>query len=350
MSWKTTLSDAKKELVTEARELLDNYPKMRNCCHLGSILLSLIFCFAWSPFILYQLIGIDDYYVMIQYFYSYFMWGVWWIILGILSSIGFGTGLHTGVMFLFPWIVDIVYQAERCQHLNFYITGPDSWSCNLTRAVIVPVNTWNLFCKCFPTVFLWGVGTAIGEIPPFWISRSSHLNSVTNDDDKTAAIEKLYQDYPKWKWMLEWMNSQINKRAFLIIFLMASYPNALFDMCGMMSGLAGISFWTFFGATLLGKAVIKGGSQLLLVILLNRSSSSQFINWCVDSITNMIPKSTMSWMNKNITLDYVPIENPGIGFKQLWMMITIITTTLFVLSCIRGKAEAWRSRVHKKHD
>ena len=48
---------------------------------------------------------------------------------------------------------------------------------------------------------------------------------------------------------------------------MASYPNALFDMCGMMSGFAGISFWTFIGATILGKAFIKSGSQLLFVII-----------------------------------------------------------------------------------
>ena len=25
---------------------------------------------------------------------------VWWLVLGILSSIGFGTGLHSGIMFL----------------------------------------------------------------------------------------------------------------------------------------------------------------------------------------------------------------------------------------------------------
>jgi hypothetical protein len=27
---------------------------------------------------------------------------VWWLVLGILSSIGLGTGMHSGLLFLFP--------------------------------------------------------------------------------------------------------------------------------------------------------------------------------------------------------------------------------------------------------
>ncbi|ETO33096.1 hypothetical protein RFI_04011, partial [Reticulomyxa filosa] len=31
-------------------------------------------------------------------------WVLYWMILGILSSIGFGTGMHSGLLFLFPHI------------------------------------------------------------------------------------------------------------------------------------------------------------------------------------------------------------------------------------------------------
>jgi len=34
---------------------------------------------------------------------------LWWIVLGILSSIGFGTGLHSGIMFLFPHLMSTVF-------------------------------------------------------------------------------------------------------------------------------------------------------------------------------------------------------------------------------------------------
>lgn len=39
--------------------------------------------------------------------------------------------------------------------------------------------------------------------------------------------------------------------------LCASIPNPLFDLAGITCGHFLISFWTFFGATVLGKAFIK---------------------------------------------------------------------------------------------
>ena len=33
---------------------------------------------------------------------------VWWVGLGVLSSIGMGTGLQSGVLFLFPHIVKVI--------------------------------------------------------------------------------------------------------------------------------------------------------------------------------------------------------------------------------------------------
>lgn len=32
----------------------------------------------------------------------------WWVTLGVLSSVGFGTGLHSGLMFLFPHVMNVV--------------------------------------------------------------------------------------------------------------------------------------------------------------------------------------------------------------------------------------------------
>lgn len=38
----------------------------------------------------------------------------WWITLGILSSVGFGTGLHSGLMFLFPHVMNVVLTVRAC--------------------------------------------------------------------------------------------------------------------------------------------------------------------------------------------------------------------------------------------
>ena len=44
-------------------------------------------------------------------------------------------------------------------------------------------------------------------------------------------------------------------------------PNPLFDLAGLTCGHYLIPFWTFFGATLIGKAVIKMHIQQLAVIV-----------------------------------------------------------------------------------
>lgn len=44
-------------------------------------------------------------------------------------------------------------------------------------------------------------------------------------------------------------------------------PNPLFDLAGITCGHFLIPFWTFFGATLLGKAAIKMSIQVLFVVI-----------------------------------------------------------------------------------
>jgi vacuole membrane protein 1 len=41
--------------------------------------------------------------------------------------------------------------------------------------------------------------------------------------------------------------------------LQAAWPNAAFDLCGICCGHFQMSFWQFFGATFIGKALIKVG-------------------------------------------------------------------------------------------
>ena len=43
-------------------------------------------------------------------------------------------------------------------------------------------------------------------------------------------------------------------------------PNPLFDLAGITCGHFLVPFWTFFGATLIGKAIIKMHIQKLFVI------------------------------------------------------------------------------------
>ena len=50
---------------------------------------------------------------------------------------------------------------------------------------------------------------------------------------------------------------RLRRHGFWGIFLLAAWPNALFDLCGICCGHFLMPFWQFFGATLAGKAIVK---------------------------------------------------------------------------------------------
>jgi hypothetical protein len=64
------------------------------------------------------------------------MYAVWWFGLGVLSSIGLGTGMHTGLLFLFPHILQVCLAAAACGHVDFpttndvwFVSGPAAFLC-----------------------------------------------------------------------------------------------------------------------------------------------------------------------------------------------------------------------------
>ena len=90
----------------------------------------------------------------------------WWMGLGILSSIGLGTGMHSGILFLFPHCMEVVIIAQRCKSLDF-----DSFSNMwfLGHEMSCPSSTsevtfMGIMMKVLMPFWLWECGTAIGEI------------------------------------------------------------------------------------------------------------------------------------------------------------------------------------------
>lgn len=138
--------------------------------------------------------------------------------------------------------------------------------------------------------FMWGAGTALGELPPYFISRAHRLSGDTDDDDEIMEeLEELEELVPEFEQpgvskaaagavrTKRKLSLAQNVKASMIFFMKrmgffgilacASIPNPLFDLAGIICGYSLIGFWTFFGATLLGKAVIKMHIQKLVVII-----------------------------------------------------------------------------------
>nr|BAJ94121.1 predicted protein [Hordeum vulgare subsp. vulgare] len=199
---------------------------------------------------------------------------VWWLGLGVASSIGLGSGLHTGALYLFPYVLKTVTTAIECRSLDFPSEGPNAFECSnpvaadladhQSAAGMGDVTVWGVYTKVALAVFLWGGGTAIGELPPYFVARAARLTGQKleeleelDDDDKPLS----YTDRAK-----HLIYHMLQKYGFLSIMLFASVPNPLFDLAGLTCGHFLVPFWTFFLATFIGKAVVKATGQNLFLI------------------------------------------------------------------------------------
>jgi vacuole membrane protein 1 len=291
---------------------------------------------------------------------------VWWVGLGVLSSIGFGSGMHSGLLFLFPHILKVCLAAEKCGNLDFDVRADmwwrsDTFHCQAATAGS-PFSTTNgtpaiagggslsgidgggagpasellapgffaILLKVLPTAVLWGAGTAIGEVPPYVLSyqaakagvKNSQFDEIWTGDvggDAVGIGKHAMKDEDRMKGrggdngvhggvqgkedaaghdvrgrknvksqhvglisnvfdgMKGWMLAFIRNHGFWGIFLLAAWPNAAFDLCGICCGHFLMPFWEFFGATFLGKGVVKVTGQSAFFIAIFRQSSRERI-------------------------------------------------------------------------
>lgn len=57
--------------------------------------------------------------ILVQYLKHKGIFVIYWLGLGILSSVGLGTGLHTFLLYLGPHIASVTLAAYECSSLNF---------------------------------------------------------------------------------------------------------------------------------------------------------------------------------------------------------------------------------------
>ncbi|XP_017460665.1 PREDICTED: vacuole membrane protein 1, partial [Rhagoletis zephyria] len=217
--------------------------------------------------------------------YQRILWYAWWVLLGVLSSVGLGTGLHTFILYLGPHIASVTLAAYECNSLDFPEPPyPDQIICpsvesSTAAATAGAITVWSIMSKVRLEAFMWGAGTALGELPPYFISRAHRL-AGDSQNDMLEEFEELEDLVPE---LAEAENSGssesvattvkgnmihfMKRMGFFGILACASIPNPLFDLAGIICGYSLISFWTFFGATLIGKAVIKMHIQKLVVII-----------------------------------------------------------------------------------
>lgn len=92
---------------------------------------------------------------------------------------------------------------------------------------------------------LAGCGAAVGEMTGYTLG----LGMSPDLDGNTA---RLGEKQMKW---LRWLRPKFQRWGVIAIFVLAAIPNPIFDMGGILAGMARMAWWKFLIAAVLGKTV-----------------------------------------------------------------------------------------------
>lgn len=282
---------------------------------------------------------------------------VWWVGLGVLSSIGLGTGMHSGLLFLFPHILKVCRSAEACggvgfdtrENIWFAMKGEDLFKCDGATVEATWMNVW---LAVLPACVLWGGGTAAGEIPPYWISFLAAKAGEENDElleletEDRSAMNAVKKNIHEWKvWMIGFMKTH----GFLGLVAMAAWPNAAFDLCGICCGTFMMPFWHFFGATFIGKALMKAPAQGAVFSTLfsegPRMAVVHFIaelfprGWGVREILDAGAAKALNKMSSGAKGSAAKAVASGISLSDAWGVFITVVVVYFAASCVEQMAQ-----------
>ncbi|GIY65838.1 vacuole membrane protein 1 [Caerostris extrusa] len=276
-----------------------------------------------------------------------------WIGLGVLSSVGFGTGLHTFVLYLGPHIAAVTLAAYECNSLNFPEPPyPDEIICpegnNFTE-----ITLFKIMNK--------GFGTAIGELPPYFMAKTARQSGQDHDDEDLKELEELQQKKNKPKEQSFYDRAKITVQklvervGFFGILACASIPNPLFDLAGITCGHFLVPFWTFFGATMIGKAIIKMHIQMIFVIvafnehlvhdLVKKMRFIPYIGKYLHApLEEFLAKQKANLHRK----PGAPGVSEGSWIAWIFEKFVISMVLYYVISIVNSMAQSHHKRIHKR--
>ncbi|KAM3601805.1 uncharacterized protein V6R79_019084 [Siganus canaliculatus] len=314
----------------------------------------------------------------VRYMEKKTLWCAYWLGLGILSSVGLGTGLHTFLLYLGPHIASVTLAAYECGSVDFpeppypdQIVCPqregasDSGQVGMetpevqlsagSAAIQGSISLWTIISKVRLEACMWGAGTAIGELPPYFMARAARLSGTDPEDEDYQRFEELMdqdataQDFSTRAKMA--VQKLIQRVGFFGILACASIPNPLFDLAGITCGHFLVPFWTFFGATLIGKAVIKMHIQKLFVIV----TFSRHIVEQMVSVIGAVP--LLGAALQKPFRDYLEAQKAklhhhsgeGIPTEESWLSwlfekVVVIMVCFFVCSIVNSMAQSSAKR------
>lgn len=298
----------------------------------------------------------------VQSSYKQLAWCLYWCGLGVLSSVGLGTGLHTFLLYLGPHIAKVTIAAYECGSVNFPEPPyPDDIICP-EASVQTAISIFTIMSKVRLEAMCWGAGTALGELPPYFMARAARLSGYDPDDEgDLKELEELErklrnkEDLTLLERAKVGVEKMVERVGFLGILACASIPNPLFDLAGITCGHFLVPFWTFFGATLIGKAIIKMHIQKLFVIIaFNETLIEKAIVWLTmvpivgPKLQEPFKEFLVNQKNKlhRTTGSGMPAESGSI-LAWIFEKFVIAMILYFVISIVNSLAQSYHKRIHK---
>ncbi|KEG04448.1 conserved Plasmodium protein, unknown function [Plasmodium vinckei vinckei] len=291
---------------------------------------------------------------------------IWWMALGILSSVGLGCGMHSGVLFLFPHVYFICSTSEYCNSLNFD-SRINMWNSLLPTGNYFEclskgdgnITLFKLFMKIYPYCFIWGVGTALGELPPYMTSFYASKAKLYDDD-----YEEFEKDIKEGKRnivtaMKKWMIDFIKKYGSISVFLLSCWPNIMFDLCGICCGHFLMPFKNFFIPLVLGKAVVKTIFQAFFLIFIFSNNYKGMQLAILKKMLSILPLHYLfpnlnmanieSFIDENISiLKHGKKTQSKMSFMFLFNIFFFLVIIFFFISCINQIAQKYQKNLDEK--
>jgi uncharacterized membrane protein YdjX (TVP38/TMEM64 family) len=205
-----------------------------------------------------------------------------WLLLGVASSIGFGVGIPTRVLFVWPHVLRV------------------------SAGTSAPVHAWFVV---LPVVVTHALGSALGELPPFL--GASMLVKRFGLDSETTAMAVSHR----------WFVQRMQSHGWFWVFVLAAWPNVAFDCAGLAAGATGMSLSVFLSAAICGKAVVRAPIAAGLVV-----ASAHGAVWLPDWFSDWLPASA-------------PASPEWSPLSTCWTMLVVSVACLCTWWCAKEAAE-----------
>lgn len=339
----TTLFLFAKLIYSDLIALASQYKKLLTAL---SALASVYFIAHFVPFLTAEVLQIDE----------ILLFGLFWIGLGVLSSIGLGTGLHTFVLYLGPKIIRYVLASSECGRPavmlpNRFALFP-SFGCPTvdSSSSSDSLSFWSILSIVQLESFLWGFGTAIGELPPYVVSRAARLQG--SKAEELEELEREQNETSIFGRLKGRLFGYVRQNAFVTVLLLASFPNPLFDLAGLTCGHLLVPFWTFFIATMIGKAIVKVHLQVASIIFLfSKAQIDLVINYLRTKISSNLGEFVSEFIEKQrksmLTNIGTHVEKEN-WLGTIWNVVLMGMIGYFLASIINSRVQQHFASVNKE--